>query len=351
MLAAGRLVVTRTAGRQFTASTVGGPRVHHRTRGGSLTVLGAPETKREEDVEKQASDVDYERVGRYRRTDPSQANQSHQPASSKRSLAARITGVIGEILLTAGVVLLLFIVWQLWYTDFVTNREQTAEVSAVEQEFGGAVTVEDVGIGERQTGPPPDWATTPAVGDALGIMHIPAFGYDFAYQILNGTDLNTVLNTGAFGHYEDTALPGQVGNFSTAAHRQTYGSPMRNVADLEIGDVFVVETAEAFLVYRMVDEEIVLPNTVRVIAPDPFVARDVEAGRATSVPEPSRRLLTITTCHPPFVSNERWVVHGELDHWVKRSDGVPIELVEPAQVPDSYDGPAALSPANPGPGA
>ena len=35
-----------------------------------------------------------------------------------------IVGVIGEILITLGVLLFAFLVWQLWWTDVVGNRAQ-----------------------------------------------------------------------------------------------------------------------------------------------------------------------------------------------------------------------------------
>lgn len=261
---------------------------------------------------------------------------AHQLAAERRkpSVINRVIGVIGELLITAGLVIVLFIVWQVWWTDIEANRYQSERVEELQQEFG--VIAPDAGIAPAQEGPPPEWESEPDYGATLGIMRIPEFGYDYAYTIINGTNMTEILDTGAFGRYEDTALPGQVGNFATAAHRQTYGAPMLHVADLEEGDKIVVETPDTFLVYSIINEQIVLPSEVWTIAPDPFEAHAQMQGTGT-LSEPTRRLLTITTCHPPFVSNERWVVHAEFEYWTKREDGMPEALVDP-EAPASLQG-------------
>lgn len=263
-------------------------------------------------------------------------SQAHKrmPAQKKPSLLNRILGVIGELLITAGVLIGLFIVWQVWWTDIEANREQAATISTLQKKFGGPITVEDNGIAKPQEGPPPEWTGPTGENEILGIMRIPAFGYDYAYTIQNGTSLSKVLDKGSFGRYDGAAFPGQVGNFSTAAHRQTYGAPMLRVPDLEVGDPIVVETEDTFLVYKMIDEEIVDPTAIWTIAPDPFMAFDAMKNGG-AVGEPTRRLLTITTCHPPFVSNERWIVHAEFDYWTKRADGLPEALVDPAKKPST----------------
>ena len=248
-----------------------------------------------------------------------------EKAASKPNLFIRIIGVFGELLITAGALLGLFIVWQLWWTNVEANTEQAAEVTAVQEQFG---TVDRQKIGEPQTGEPPAFDHSLPVDAPMGVIHIPAFGYDHSTVVKNGSS-NAVLDTGAFGHYEDTAYPGEIGNFSTAVHRDIYGARMLNVDKLKAGDAIVVETDQAWLVYKFVDYEIVNPTDVYVIAADPYQAKD-NLVTGAAVTAPTRRLLTITTCHPPLISNQRWIVHAELDHWVKRSDGVPAELVDPA---------------------
>ena len=255
----------------------------------------------------------------------SAARNKAKHARNNPSVLSRVVGVIGELLITAGFVIGLFIVWQVWWTDIEANRAQHSKVEQLKEGWqkppSNSGTVK---IGKARTDPPPAVPHTTTVGTAEGLMRIPRFGKDYAHTIEYGTSLKRVLDKGAFGHYEGTAFPGEVGNFATAAHRQTYGAPMRDVDELEAGDPIILETKDAYLVYYMTESSIVSPGQVDVIAPDP---------KNPSKPQQkaTERYLTITTCHPPFVSNERWIVHAKFSHWVDRKDGIPQELAQSQQ--------------------
>ncbi|MGO1858868.1 class E sortase [Ancrocorticia populi] len=231
----------------------------------------------------------------------------------KPSIFSRIIGFIGELLITAGLLLGLFVVWQLWWTDIGANRAQAETIQEQTQDWE-----QPQKIGEPRYDDPPAFEHTDVEGAFLGVMRIPRFGKDYAYSIEEGTGLATVLDTGAFGHYPDTAFPGEIGNFATAAHRQTYGAPMRDVGNLQEGDSIIVQTKDAYLVYKMTDSYIVSPSESDVVLPVPRQPGE----------EPTERILTITTCHPPFVSNQRWIVHATFDHWIDPSDGIPEEIAE-----------------------
>ncbi|MDP9800949.1 sortase A [Arcanobacterium wilhelmae] len=265
-------------------------------------------------------------------------------AQRKHSVFSVVLGVIGELLITAGVLIGLFIVWQVWYTDIAANKLQAETVEKTVKEWGEPPALK---IGKPQYTDPHIKDAKPKKGEILGIMRIPAFGYGFEYTIREGVDMESILDKGNFGKYANTAMPGQVGNFSTAAHRQTFGAPMRNVAELKDGDPIVVETKDKYLVYRVTTADLIVdPSKVEVVAPDPYKAIADHNPNSEGALNPTRRLLTITTCHPPFVSNERWIIHAELDHWVDRADGRPIEIVDPQEVPKDYKGPKPLSPSN-----
>ncbi len=118
------------------------------------------------------------------------------------------------------------------------------------------------------------------------------------------------------GHYDGTALPGDVGNFAVAGHRTTWGAPFNPIAELVDGDAVVVETAEEFHVYRVAATEIVLPTDVRVIAPVPSLPGE----------EPTEAWLTMTSCHPMFSARQRYVVHASLESSTPRVDGPPAAL-------------------------
>jgi sortase A len=238
-----------------------------------------------------------------------------RPRRKKRSVLSTLVGIIGELMITAGVLLGLFVVWQLWWTDVEAHSYQ-AEVL---EEWDGREDVVKAPAqeGERRTDPPPI-PDAVADGEVLATMYIPRLGDGYRKTIANGVGLGNVLNEGYIGHYPDTQLPGEIGNFATAAHRQSYGAPYREIEQIVAGDSLIVETADAYLVYEVTDTEIVHPSQVGVIAPVPN-----EPGVA-----PTERMITLTTCHPLFSAAERWITYGEFQYWIDKNDGKPAELLE-----------------------
>jgi len=247
-----------------------------------------------------------------------------------RALAAA-TSVLGELLLTAGALLLLFVAWQLWWTDVVADREQAVVTTALQEGWAAApaTTVPPATDPAAASAPPPALAA-PAEGEAFAVVHVPRFGAGWQPRpVVEGTSADD-LEAGV-GHYPGTALPGEVGNAAFAGHRNTYGRPFHEIAELEPGDPVVVETAEGWFVYRATTAEVVRPRDVDVVAPVP--------GDPTAVP--TERLLTLTACHPVGSARERYVQHAALDRFVPRAAGVPPELAGTA-------GAAPTAPTSPG---
>lgn len=240
----------------------------------------------------------------------------------RRGRGGTLFGVLGELLLTLGVLLLLFLVWQLWWTDVVADREQSGIIDGLEQEWG---EVDPEQIAPRQEGPPPV-PETPGDTMVWGKMHVPAFDRT-EFPLAEGVSLEEVLNVKGAGHYPETALPGEVGNFSVAGHRNTYGRVFEDIARLEGGDAIVVETADAFYVYEVTESLIVMPQDVEVIAPTPG-----EPGV-----EPTEQMLTLTACHPMFSARERYIVHAEFAYWTDREDGIPEALATGDGAPGSEE--------------
>lgn len=231
--------------------------------------------------------------------------------SHRRRRGGGFVGILGELLLTLGALLLLFLVWQLWWTDVVADREQAGIIDGLEQEWG-AVDAEQ--IAPRQDGPPPS-VETPADTMVWGKMHVPAFDRP-AFPLAEGVSLEEVLNVKGAGHYPETALPGELGNFSVAGHRNTYGRVFEDIARLEPGNAIVVETGDAFYVYEVTESLIVQPEDVEVIAPAP----------GQPGVEPTQQMLTLTACHPMYSARERYIVHAEFAYWTDRADGIPEAL-------------------------
>lgn len=247
-----------------------------------------------------------------------EAGRRARPHRQQPGPVSRAIGILGELMITVGCLLLLFVAWQLWWTDVTADREQAATIRTLEREF------EDSGSG---TGGSPSTATDPATdplvtlegvpsGDAFAIIRIPRFGADYARPILEGTS-HDILTEGV-GHYSGTVMPGQVGNFSVAGHRTTYGRPFHNVDLLKKGDVVIVETKTTYNVYRVDRHEIVRPTDIDVISPVPDQPGEV----------PTQRWMTMTSCHPKFSAQYRYVVFSAFEKAFPRKDGVPASYLE-----------------------
>lgn len=217
----------------------------------------------------------------------------------------------GELLVTAGALVLLFLAYQLWWTDVVGDRAQQRTTDALEQQWGGEA-------GATQADPAAPAEVDPVLAelpsDVVAMLRVPRFGDDYVVPVLEGTG-DLVLQDGV-GHYGGAALPGEVGNFAVAGHRTTWGAPFNPIADLVTGDAVVVETPEEFHVYRVEVTEVVLPTDVRVIAPVPSQPGET----------PTEAWLTMTSCHPMFSARERYVVHALLESSTPRADGPPAAL-------------------------
>jgi sortase A len=224
----------------------------------------------------------------------------------------RLVGWTGELLITVGVFLLLFVAWQLWWTDVESNRAQAQIVQTLEDDFakGGAAA---------PRAPVPANGIPKAIGHdgAFAVMRIPRFGATYARPVIDGTE-RPVLALG-IGHYVGTAGPGRVGNFAVAGHRTTYGRPFHDIDQLVVGDRVVVETAADVYVYEVSSSEIVRPRDVQVLAPVPD-----DPGA-----KPTKAALTMTSCHPKYSATERFVVHADLVRAVPRADWVASEWLTP----------------------
>jgi sortase (surface protein transpeptidase) len=229
---------------------------------------------------------------------------------------------LGELLVTAGLVVLLFVVYEVYVTDLLNDRRQ-AELA---QEVDDAWT--------RQPVAAPAELVEPPVGEPVAVLHIPRLGADFRRVVLQGT-AEDQLSQGP-GHYAGTALPGQPGNVAIAGHRVGKGSPFLDLDRMRPGDPVVVETAAGWFVYRVLGD----PATGDVAAdpsgiPGLHVVRPEEVGVIAATPgapgtAASGAYLTLTTCHPRYSARQRLVVHAVLD-------GAPISRA------DAPDGPPALT--------
>ena len=242
----------------------------------------------------------------------------------QRSLMA--VQVAGELLITLGVIAVLFVAWQLWWTNVEADAAQGAAVKQFVQKHQAPIP-DSSGTLPADTVPaatpvPADPAATPvgtapAHGTAIGVIYVPRFGADYSRPIIEGTS-SDVIDTLGLGRYADTAMPGAVGNFVVAGHRQTHGAVLDNIHTLVPGDKIYVQTADGFYTYVFRNQEIVLPDRTDVIAPVP--------AQPGAVPE--QRLLTMTSCNPRFGSEERIIAYSAFDSWQPLSAGAPEPIAK-----------------------
>lgn len=254
-------------------------------------------------------------------TEPQPVPQRAGPARARRrrSGASAFFGFVGELLITIGLLLGLYVVYQLWWTDVMGVQAQ----NEISEQWAATVTDSPDMVGQAQLGAPAVQELPPITGDTFARIWIPSWDSGetrFVRPITEGTDRATVLDPLGIGHYEQTAMPGEIGNFALAGHRQSHGKPFYDVDKLREGDEIIVETADAWYTYRVTSWDIVMPTDVEVIAPNPYSPTE-PADRAT---------ITLTTCHPLFSTRERYIVHGDLESWMPRDAGRPAALVADA---------------------
>jgi len=262
----------------------------------------------------------------------------------RRRAAAR---GLGELLVTCGAVLLLFIVYEVWASNVSAGRKQDQARRQLTELWQRG---QDPLKGTDRLNLPIGRQVVLPTGQGFANLYIPAFGKDYARTVVQGTS-DGDLAAGP-GHYVTSQLPGQVGNFAVAGHRVGKGEPFLNLDRLRPGDTIVVQTATHWYVYavlgnrqaylaanRIADRtardaavaaalaapdsqgvpgrEIVTPTAVQVIAPVP------DHPRATA----TRALLTLTSCHPKYSARQRLVVHAQLVRAVPHTGtALPREL-------------------------
>lgn len=230
-----------------------------------------------------------------------------------------MVGVLGEVFITGGVLVLLFLAWQLWWNDAQMAQSQTRSAESVSRGW-----IEDVTPHAALTpvAPAEDFgdpivAAVPDNAETFAVLYVPRFGADYRRSIAEGVGTN-VLNSPetGIGHYPGTQMPGEVGNFAIAAHRSANGGGMHLIHELQLGDAIYVHTADGYYTYRFRDFEYVPPTAVEAIAPVPH---DPEAVAVD-------RLIALTTCNPLLSTAERLIAYGVFESWQPTSAGAPAEL-------------------------
>ncbi|MFF0152394.1 class E sortase [Micromonospora sp. NPDC005203] len=249
-----------------------------------------------------------ERVVQLRPHQTGEGYKSVYSELTRPSLGSRIrTGVrvTGEILITFGLVVLLFAGYEVWGKSAIVDAHQNDLNKALTQEWGPS---DDPTV--APSAGPSVKPTPPVRGKPLAGLYIPKL--DKNWVVVEGVTQQDIRY--APGHYPASALPGQVGNFSVAGHRNR--ATFWRLDELDEGDAIVVESKTDWYVYLVSRSQIVRPTQVEVVAPVP--------GEPNK--KPTKRMLTLTTCNPKFDNYQRLIIHAELDRTQPKTAGRPAEL-------------------------
>jgi sortase A len=231
---------------------------------------------------------------------------------------SRGLGIVGETLITLGVIVMLFLGWQLWINDVIISNESTA----VAEENVAKWTTSTTPAPTTSEAGPIDYGPAPVMGQVenaavFGNIYIPRFGNDYIKVAAEGVDAEGTLNRGYFGRYPNSQLPGESGNVAFAVHRAGHGSPFRQAAQLQLGDAIVLQTPNGYYEYRVRNTEYVMPSEVEVVNAVPGGSKAAVDGQS---------VLTITTCNPELGNNERLIVYAVMVGWQPADAGPPIEI-------------------------
>jgi len=249
-------------------------------------------------------------------------DEDAEPTGRRRPRKISVVGVAGELLLTAGVVVMLFVAWQFGIGDQIAAAQNRADAQALAEQWQDSPpepgpTSPPSATAEPEAPAAPVITPEPADGEVFGIMYVPRFGPDFAVRMGGGVSRERTLDTIGIGHYPDTQMPGEVGNFAVAAHRTGFGgAPFYSIDELRVGDPVIVETADGWYTYIFRTLEYVRPTAVGVLDPVPQATPTGLGGR----------YLTMTSCSPRHTIAERIIAYALFDSFRPRADGPPAGL-------------------------
>ena len=229
------------------------------------------------------------------------------PPSTGTSFAAvrKFLATMGRVLVTAGLLILLFVAYQLWGTGIYQSRQQsdlrnqfdrtlaTTSTTAPSTVTPGVTTTTIGGSAPTETP-----FTLPPKGDPVALIAIPRIGVN--QVVVEGVDVDD-LRKGP-GRYPATQMPGHEGTAAIAGHRTTYGAPFGDLDQLNPGDEIVITTVQGRFVYKVTETRVVSPD-------DGSVLQNVSD---PANPGHSLATVTLTTCNPKYSAAERLVVLATL---------------------------------------
>ncbi|HEX7354794.1 MAG TPA: class E sortase [Mycobacteriales bacterium] len=260
------------------------------------------------------------------------APRRHRRGSRVLDVIALVLRTTGELAMTLGVVILLFVVYELYFTGIATQRAQ----HHLEQQFA-----QDIRAHRPPVSAP--GSPVPELGSGIAVMYAPRLGSSWKFVVVEGTGTDQLAK--GPGHWDyppdlaralglvgptappsaqkplpdgsvPSAYPGDVGNFVVSGHRTTHSHPFYDADKFQPGDAIVVETTTTWYVYKVTGQQSVLPSDVAVTYPVPDQPGAV----------PTQKLITLTTCNPRYSASHRLVISGVLAYQQPLSAGNPAAL-------------------------
>lgn len=243
--------------------------------------------------------------------------QSSRKEPARKYMRAPI--IAGEVFILVGLLVIMFVFYQLVFTNIVTARDQANEVASIRNTWSQ----------ERSDGEGSSIAT-----GTMGIITSSKLGGE--YPLFKGTDQETLAK--GPGVYTSSARFGSKGNVGIAAHRDGWNAPFSNVDTLNTCDDLRIEDRSSIYTYTVISragdsgarteqnksclgddlarsldsdqykdlsgQSIVDPSQGRVVWQVP--------GKSDSPDDASLALLTLTSCHPHWSNGQRIIVHAVL---------------------------------------
>lgn len=218
----------------------------------------------------------------------------------------------GKLLISAGMGVLLFVLWTLYGTGIYTSQQQSALADEFnsQADFPNKVGKDDPDIPNNLEiqGPPKEFDPGPA--EPVFRIEIPKIDVDSI--VVEGVGDEELKN--GPGHYpkcdEDfgqpyctdfpESYPGEKGRVIVSGHRTTYGAPFGDLDEMQPGDEIITETRWGTYRYVVTEQKIVDDQDVTV-----------------TVQVHSKRELVLTTCHPKFSAAQRLVIFAELEERIE----------------------------------
>ena len=239
-----------------------------------------------------------------------------------RSRKSKLFRLIGSMCIGGAVFFAGVIVNRLWISNYFSDRaaEKAREELLTSWNRPTETTIPFLSpastISPGEIGP----IIAPTNQEAFALLYIPRIGNDvWATPIFEGVQ-SKQLNSG-IGHYPQSQIPGEEGNFSLFGHRNSYGQPLINIQELQVGDEVIVETKDFWFVYTLKHDKIVRPSATWVTGINRLPELDLAA-------DDPYKVITLVTCEPRHSTAKRWVWWGVLSS-VFPHDSPPQALKKP----------------------